>query len=332
MKYKKLIFVSIILIVIGLLASVTTLAANQFDFSELDQSIVSKTYDINSDFDNIDCDLEVSDLNIFLTTDTKNYALCLEKENIKFDVKVENNSLVIKENYENKMFSFGKTEVALYLNKNTIQSLNVTTDSGDICIIDNFNINNIKIEGKTNDVELMWLVANDINIQVTTGDVWANKVIANNMTVTTSTGDIEIDDCKISNDLSLKVSTGEIELSNAEIANTLTINVKSGDINLDHITCKNIQVTATTGEVELKDVIASMNMNIETSTGEVELHHCDANAIDIKTSTGDVVGSVTSNKVFDAQSGTGKVMVPNTKDGGTCKIRSSTGRISISIE
>ena len=48
--------------------------------------------------------------------------------------------------------------------------------------------------------------------------------------------------------------------------------------------------------------------------------------------TVDVTGTLLSEKVFIAQSGTGRIDVPETTTDGKCKITTDTGRISLSIE
>ena len=52
----------------------------------------------------------------------------------------------------------------------------------------------------------------------------------------------------------------------------------------------------------------------------------------IKTSTGDVEGTLLSEKIFSIHTSTGKVKVPNTNNGGTCEIKTSTGDIEIQIK
>ena len=101
MKYIKLIIISIVLIVVGLSISIIILATNQFNIEGLDGSLISKTYDVNEEFDSIECNLDISELNIYLTTDTINYALCLETKDITFEVKTENNVLIINEKNTN---------------------------------------------------------------------------------------------------------------------------------------------------------------------------------------------------------------------------------------
>ena len=72
-------------------------------------------------------------------------------------------------------------------------------------------------------------------------------------------------------------------------------------------------------------------MNIDTDTGDVKLDACDANSIDIETDTGDVMGSLLTPKIFDTDTNTGRVSVPQSSEGGLCKITTSTGDIEISV-
>ena len=72
MKIRRLIIISSVLIVSGLLIAIIVLALNQFKIGDLDNSVVSKTYDVSEDFNSIECNLEVSSLNIYYTTDTEN--------------------------------------------------------------------------------------------------------------------------------------------------------------------------------------------------------------------------------------------------------------------
>ena len=72
-------------------------------------------------------------------------------------------------------------------------------------------------------------------------------------------------------------------------------------------------------------------MRFLRSTGDVEFERCDAAELQIETDTGSVTGSLRSEKVFIAQSDSGRVKVPETASGGICRITTDTGRISIEI-
>ena len=82
----------------------------------------------------------------------------------------------------------------------------------------------------------------------------------------------------------------------------------------------------------LNDVIASEKISVKISTGNISFENCDANEIFACTNTGNVKGNLLSEKVFVAQTDTGKIDVPNTTNGGKCEITTDTGNIKITVE
>ena len=59
--------------------------------------------------------------------------------------------------------------------------------------------------------------------------------------------------------------------------------------------------------------------------------YTDADSIKVKVSTGNVTGTLTSDKIFNYSTGTGKVELPSSTSGGLCEITTSTGDIRIEI-
>lgn len=68
-------------------------------------------------------------------------------------------------------------------------------------------------------------------------------------------------------------------------------------------------------------------LTIRYTTGSVHLDGCDAAALSIETSTGDVAGSLLTEKVFAAETSTGKIDVPKSTTGDLCEIKTSAGSI-----
>ena len=58
----------------------------------------------------------------------------------------------------------------------------------------------------------------------------------------------------------------------------------------------------------------------------------DAKNIYVSVTTGDVKGTILTDKIFNVKSSTGKVNVPDTYNGGICKISTTTGDIIISYK
>lgn len=331
MKNKRLILVSSLLIIFGFVIAIVTLSLNQFKFDFLEDDLISKTYEINDDFNSIECDLNVATLNIY-QVEGENKAVCLEKEEITFTVEVVNNVLKVKEIDNTKIHIVtglgGQIDVSLFLNKKTIDELKINTDTGDIIILDQFIFKNVNINGDTCDIEFMAQVESNMNITVDTGDVWINKVNFDELNIKTSTGDIEINDCIISN-VRLESSTGDIELEYCTISNDLNIYTDTGEIDIQDSTCNNYTSELSTGKTEFENVVVNNDLNIKSTTGDIELKFSDALNLYITTSTGDVYATLRTNKIFNVQSNTGNLKYPETYTGGICKIRTDTGDVKI---
>ena len=130
--------------------------------------------------------------------------------------------------------------------------------------------------------------------------------------------------------VSVQVSTGGIRMEKIS-ADTLELEVSTGRVQLTDITCGNLTATGSTGDISLKDVIAEGAFFIERSTGDVVFDGCDAGEIVVKTGTGDVTGNFLTEKLFVAETSTGKVVVPETTTGGRCEVTTSTGDIKLDI-
>jgi DUF4097 and DUF4098 domain-containing protein YvlB len=97
------------------------------------------------------------------------------------------------------------------------------------------------------------------------------------------------------------------------------------------VECRNLKSDGATGDLSLDNVIAAEVFRIERSTGDVDFEGCDAAEITVTTDTGHIRGSLLSDKVFIAETDTGRVDVPHTTTGGKCQLTTDTGNIKISI-
>ena len=112
------------------------------------------------------------------------------------------------------------------------------------------------------------------------------------------------------------------------------MNIKNdtGDQTYNDITATYLNIETDTGDTKLTNTIIQEDFTFIGGTGNVLFDGFDAKNIDMELSTGDVKGTILTGKVFDAHSDTGKVIVPENKDGGNCKINVSTGDIYISYK
>ena len=307
---------SIVLIFVGMIIFVVALSTNKEGTGFFNNgTIVSNTYKVEEDFNNITIEESVCDINIIYKESESTSINLKELSNVQHIIEVKDNTLTIKENdqrkwYE-KIFNFYDTEIIVYLNKTTIKDLTIKTETGDISVDEKLTFNNVVINGSTSDVEFDADVVEDVKIELSTGDIEINNVSCKNMDLKVSTGDIEIEDVNCLNELKIKLSTGDVELNN--------------------ISCMDFYSTGSTGRISLNNVIASNKMNIKRDTGDVKLNKCDALDIVIETSTGSVKGTLLSNKIFNVNTDTGRKEVPDSVSGGNCKITTDTGDIIIDI-
>ena len=329
---KKLIITSVILLVVGFTISLIVLFSENFEFSDMSHA-ESKTYEINGEFENIRCDLDVADLNIYLANDDKNTALCIEDHRSTFTVEVVDNTLIVKEIFENKIFNFSSyAEVSLFLNKDTFTSLIVTGSTGDIEVSDVFKFKDASIDISTGDISFMALVEGDLKINLSTGDTSIYKAKMKNLSIECSTGQIKVQECEILNNCKLKFSTGRSDLDNTIIGNDLTINGTTGDFNSNDSKVNNANIKLSTGDCTLTNFVASNTLTIETSTGDVKFDGSDAKNINVNTDTGSVKGTILTEKIFDVKTDTGDISHPKTYTGGICKIKTDTGDVKISYK
>ena len=147
--------------------------------------------------------------------------------------------------------------------------------------------------------------------------------------INNSTGDIKLES-NIQNDLEVTCSTGNIKLKNINILGNTILKTNTGDIYFHNVNCCSLEVKVKTGDTYLVDTIVKNDFTLNGTTGNVILESFDASNINIKVTTGNIQGTLLSSKFFIAKSDTGPVIVPETREGGECRIITDTGKIIIS--
>ncbi len=175
-----------------------------------------------------------------------------------------------------------------------------------------------------------WYEHIGINFASTKITVYLPKAEYASLFIRESTGNVEIPENFTCKDVDVSLSTGDIRVQGVSV-DSLKLSVTTGKVNLADIACKNVISSGNTGDITLKNVIAAEKFLLERSTGDVTFDGCDAAEIFVKTDTGNVMGSLLTDKVFVAQTDTGRVEVPKTVSGGRCEIVTDTGDIKITI-
>ena len=161
--------------------------------------------------------------------------------------------------------------------------------------------------------------------------IYLPKYIISSLKIDSGTGDISIPSEFTFKSADIRVSTGDVDFE-ATVKGALNIKTTTGDIDLDGVYTKSADITVTTGDISIRDTNISAHLEITASTGDVHFKNSDAGSIKIKTSTGDVTGTLLTGKQFITNTSTGDIRVPDSKEGGICEIRTSTGDIKIRIE
>ena len=255
-------------------------------------------------------------MTFILSDSTESAVECFERENRKHSVYVKDGTLYIKETerrwYDNIGIFFGRDEsITLRLSKTEFEKLSIETDTGDVNISENFVFDNIDIESDTGDIKV-FAKAEKISVSTDTGDIFAEKLDVNSLSVDTDTGNINIYNANIEGKLGVETDTGKIHIA---------------DVSAD-----NMSVESDTGDVLLEHTEVLGKLNVISDTGDVHFARSDADTIYVRTSTGDVTGTLLSEKIFTTHTSTGDVRVPNSRSGGACEIKTSTGDIEIEIE
>ena len=314
---KGWMIVAIALILIGLAVCFAASVMLGFDFKKLNaQPLEPNTYAVSESFDRISVRADTEKITFLPAEDGKCRVVCTETRKLTHEVEVQDNTLTVRTVDKRTWFNLlglnlGTPTVEVYLPETAYAKLAIETDTGDVAIPGDFTFGSLRINGDT-------------------ADVRCNASAPDGMEINLSTGDIDLAEIK-TGDLSLTVSTGTINVDSTVCKGDVSIHVSTGRVKLDGLTCANLRTEGSTGDITLKDTFAAGKITIERSTGDVRFENADAVEIDVKTSTGDVTGTLRSEKIFFAESDTGKVSVPKSVTGGKCEITTDTGKIEIDV-
>lgn len=297
-----------VLIVSGGLLLFLGLQKADFNFTS---KPVQKVYTASGSFQNIQIDTGICDVRFF-KTDGDLTVHCPKSERLEYIVLVEDGTLRIsamdmRQWYDFIGIGFGEMVITVYLPEDTYESLSIQTDTGDVEIPQDFSFDTAEVRTSTGDIAFAAAVAKSLITANSTGDTEIYGVCPTYLECSSSTGDMALKDIRVSGDIHIQRSTGELTAVD--------------------VTCQNLTSQSNTGNVDFTDVLVAEALQITTTTGEVAVLNCDAATVNINTDTGDVTGNFLSPKFFIAKTDTGDIHVPSTRDGGECRITTSTGDI-----
>lgn len=273
------------------------------------------TYHLDKQFKNIEAKLNVSDVEFKISSESKIVFEQIKKHYVTADI--QNKTLLLNETdsrpwYE-KMFGFYKIKTTIYLPETTFDNFALDSATGDIKIPEGYEFNNLKINLSTGDVDVKSNIKEEVNIKTSTGSISLEKANPTSLKLEASTGHISVKDVSTNGDAYIKTSTG------GHTINKLKAN--------------NLDESASTGNINISNSLIEKHAKLHTSTGDIKFMESDAETLDVEASTGNVDMSILSGKTFEVTTSTGKQSVPpSTSGAGLCKIKTSTGNITVIVK
>lgn len=280
-------------------------------------SYETQSFDISDDFEDILIEIDTAEVNFLLSQDDACHVVAYAQKNINYDARVDNGTLKIsvsddREWYEYVQIGFESSFLVVYLPKTEYSALALKASTSDVLLSGNFKFDSIDMSVSTGDLNVSASARGAVSLKASTGDIDLSDMSASYISITVSTGEVDVDNVICDGDFELAVSTGDAEIKN--------------------MTCNNFSSTeGDTGNLKMDDVIAAEKITVVRSTGSVTLYACDAEELDIETDTGDVKGVLLTSKIFIVRTDTGRINVPETTEGGKCKVITSTGNIKLEI-
>lgn len=293
---KKMVIGAFILLIIGIIGTVSTLYFVKGSIFNLTEWEDNKTIS-GEGLKQIEIDSSAVDVMVEKTGD-QNVQIALKgKESVrkkgeyKLKVNEENGKLKIK---IKQKINWGMTfysSVKLYVKipEKMYESLDVKTSSGELTIKD-FQAKKALIHASSGDINVEnGNVQEDLSIEATSGSINADSNQANNLLLKTTSGDILNENGKATNNLSIHVSSGEIDLTN-NVADKVIMKSTSGDMDIRNLQAKESEFEVSSGSIDVDDISGTVmatgqsgdieispneqvgNMNVETTSGEIQIN------------------------------------------------------------
>ena len=332
---KKWLIAALALILAGAAMFTAALALCGWDVTKLGTvDYVETTLEPSGDFENISINVYTTDLRLLPSEDGKCRIVCYEDEKVSHTAEVKDGTLVIDTNDTRKWFtvslSFKSPTMEVYLPKSEYENLDISTDTGAVYLPNNCTFESINIDGNTGAVSCHSSAKGDVDIELDTGALVVSNVSAGSMKLKTDTGIIELSGNTVAENIDVASATGFVSLENISCGD-LRAKADTGRVSLDGVTCGDLHAETDTGSIALENVVGSGKFELISDTGHIGLNGCDAAELYIETDTGSVSGELLTEKIFFAESDTGRVSVPKSMTGGRCEIKTDTGSIEMEI-
>lgn len=145
-----------------------------------------------------------------------------------------------------------------------------------------------------------------------------------------SSGNVTLSGISFGGNLTLSGTSGNLRLTSVSCEGKITADTSSGSIHLDGVNADSMELTASSGNVSIKDIVCA-HLNAKTSSGNIRLDRAGAESMELTASSGNISGGIMGEMVFECSTGSGSVHVPETTEGGLCRVKTGSGDIHIEI-
>ena len=249
-----------------------------------------------------DVDIDVSSYKVFVATshDEQAHLEYYENNKVKFDVRIEGDTLRIKQKNVFNLFSFIRSDerqLQLLLPESFDGQLVTDCASGEI------RIDNIR-------------TSKQISVDMTSG--------------TAIVYDIEADS------LLTDLTSGKLIIGRAEFKNAVVLDCTSGNIEATNLGCASLKALTTSGKIMLNNIKTGSAV-IEATSGNIMVESLDSLDTRIDLTSGSVTGSIVGNindYTIESHVTSGRNSLPGNFAGGSRKIYAeiTSGTINLSFE
>ncbi|MBQ3184028.1 MAG: DUF4097 family beta strand repeat protein [Clostridia bacterium] len=264
------------LVLVGILVFTAALASVDFDITKLSNTeYVTNEYSLTEDFESIFIEADTADIIFKLSKNGENRVVCRENKKTPHTVKTENGSLTIdpsdnREWYDHiNIFSFGSTDITLYLTETEYENISVEVSTGDVHI-GYISAGELDIETSTGDIGIEDIWAGNIDIKVSTGDVTLTDISCDSLKTEGDTGDIMLKTVVAEAKFDIKRSTGDVKLEGCD-AEELRIETDTGDVVGTLLSEKIFITESDTGRIDVPETTNGGRCEITTDTGDIKI-------------------------------------------------------------
>ncbi|MDZ5255118.1 DUF4097 family beta strand repeat-containing protein [Clostridium sp. LIBA-8841] len=272
----------------------------EFDYGQFNFDLFGTSHTINDSesrsiesVNKITIKSSIADVNILksdtdeLKTELKGKYNSNDNNTLKLSVTENNDNLIIEtQNSPHNIFSRDLT-LNIYIPESYKGDISITNVSGDIKSERVLELNSLRMETVSGDIEFNSVSAPTVTANTTSGDIEFNKLNTNTSSLKTVSGDIKAS--SYVGTLTVDSTSGSIDINLAEVKGASTINSVSGDVELGVEVSNNLALEGktTSGSIEVADGVNTSNIEKGDKLLKATFNSGD-NKLNITTASGDI--------------------------------------------